>query len=113
LRNVYDLSSFLGTVPDGLGNLRSLRTISIYNSHITNITDQLGFLRNLDTLQLDNCNITNLPDLSGISSLYSASFSNNQLSKINGLTGVHWMNLDSNLFTEVPTVKNSGNLYLL
>ena len=113
MRNIYDLPSFLGIVPDGLGNLRSLRVISIANSHIINITDQLGFLRNLVELYLDNCNITNLPDLSGISSLSYASFTNNQLSKVNGLTGVYFMDLDSNSFTEVPIVKNSGNLYSL
>ncbi len=110
MRIIDYLHEFLGVIPDSLGNLRFLSSIAIYNSPITNITEQLGFLRNLNGLYLRYCNLTTLPDFSGISFLSYVDFQGNQLSKVNGLAGVRSLNLEHNLFTDIPTLKNSDNL---
>ena len=106
-------SNILGIVPDNLENLKQLTTLRIDNSPIVNMTERLGKLHNLNALYLINCALTYLPDLSGNAALWYVTLSNNRLSKVNGLCNVAQLLLDSNLFTEIPTLNTSDGLYLL
>jgi Leucine-rich repeat (LRR) protein len=110
---IYNTNFPNGIVPDNLANLKQLSDLSIFNSPIVNMTEQLGTLTNLHTLYLRNCSLTYLPDLSGIPYLSTVDLTDNQLSKVDGLTTVYDLYLDNNLFTELPTLNIPGNLYYL
>lgn len=102
-----------GIVPDALGNLYRLSSLSIYNSTIVNMTERLGMLTNLYSLSLQDCSLTSLPELHSISELSSVNLHSNQLSKVDGLTSVYNLNIENNLFTDIPTLSTPSSLRYL
>lgn len=102
-----------GIVPDNLVNLKQLDSLYIYNSAIVNMTERLGTLSNLQYLYLHNCSLTSLPNLSGLPQLIYVSFYQNRLSKVDGLTSVINLELNHNLFTDIPTLKTPSTLRYL
>jgi Leucine-rich repeat (LRR) protein len=83
----------------------------IYNSPIVNMTERLGTLTNLNSLNLISCSLTELPNLSGVSRLSNVDLSENQLSKVDGLTGVEYLYLQ--IFTDIPTLNTPDSLLYL
>jgi len=100
-------------VPDNLENLRQLRQLAFFNTPIVSITERLGTMSNLAVLYLQNCTLTDLPNLSGIPNLQYIDLRENQLSNVEGLTGVVNLDLSNNLFTDIPTLNTPNTLRYL
>jgi len=96
-----------------LENLRQLRQLAIFNTPIISITERLGTISNLTVLYLQNCTLTDIPNLSGIPNLQYIDIGHNQLSKVEGLTGVVNLDLSNNLFADIPTLNTPNTLRYL
>jgi len=107
------LFCLLDIVPDSLGNLKRLSTLSFQGTRINNITSQLTTLRYLQSLSINQCELPQLPNLGEMENLQSISVSYNRLSQIFGLNGPYSLDLQHNNFTELPTFTMPENLQYL
>jgi Leucine-rich repeat (LRR) protein len=107
------LFCLLDSVPDSLGNLKRLSTLSFQRTRINNITSQLTTLRYLQSLSINQCELPKLPNLSEMENLHSISLSHNRLSQILGLNGPYSLTLQNNNFTELPTLTTPETLQYL
>ncbi|CAF1431811.1 unnamed protein product [Adineta steineri] len=110
---IYNTSFPSGIVPDNLENLEQLTSLNFYMSPIVYMTKYLGTLKNLYNLSLRSCSLTDLPDLSGLLKLSSLILNDNQLSQIHGVPNIPHLELVTNLFTEIPIMKNPDSLRIL
>jgi len=99
-----------GIVPDALAKLKQLKLLWIFDSPIVKMTEQLRTLDNLVDLFLSNCSLTHMPNLSNLKQLRYLSLPGNRLSQLDGLLNVSTMDLENNLFNEIPTIKNAENV---
>lgn len=100
----------LDILPDALSNFKELRELFIYNSTIVQMTELLGTLTDLRYIIFSNCSLTYLPDLSNLHKVWGLDLYNNQLRKLNGLSGIILINLVNNLFEEIPRLNRSDTL---
>jgi Leucine-rich repeat (LRR) protein len=70
-------------------------------------------MSNLAVLYIQNCTLTDLPNLSGIPNLQYIDLGHNQLSTVEGLTGVVNLDLSNNLFVDIPTLNTPNTLRYL
>lgn len=77
------------------------------------MTDRLGTLNNLYSLFLKNCSLTHLPNLRALPYLTVVVLAKNHFSSINGLTSVSFLDLNDNLFNDIPTLNIPKNLHYL
>lgn len=77
------------------------------------MTERLGMLVNLNSLTLAHCSLKSLPQFHSLSGLSYVNFRSNQLSKVDGLTNVHYLYIASNLFTDIPTLSTPSSLRYL
>jgi len=101
------------TLPDAITNLGHLRHLFVYNVSIVNGIERLQTLKNLSTLWLDNCSLTYVPNLGGLQQLGYLSLADNRVSHLDELQNVVILNLNDNLFEEIPTIKNKDNVTLI
>ncbi|MGB8167999.1 MAG: COR domain-containing protein [Chthoniobacteraceae bacterium] len=97
----------LMSVPDELGQLSALQTLSLANNQLTSVPEALGQLTVLQELRLHNNQLTSVPEALGqLTALRLLNLGNNQLTSVpealGQLTALHWLNLSDNQLTSVP-----------
>lgn len=103
-----DLSFFgLSEIPEMLGQLTALETLSLNNNRLMQVPAVLGQLRALRALSLSNNQLTTLPSgLGQLTALHTLYLDNNQLSSLPStlgqLTGLHRLTVNNNHLTALP-----------
>jgi len=103
----------LKKIPDSIGNLTSLRVISLRNNKLDALPNSFKNLESLEMLSLWRNNLTTIPEpITAVSSLQELMLQYNQLSTlpetIMGLSSLKYLNLGSNNLTTLP--KSIGSL---
>jgi len=101
---VGNLDSGYGVMPDELGNLKQLTTLSIQNTRIIKMADQLGNLTTLTSLTLINCGLLSLPNLSKLTSLSNLIIDSNPITSLIGVQKVAKLTLRNCQFSSIPTM---------
>ena len=100
----------LTEVPESIGKLQQLHTLSLHNNNITDIPEVIGKLQQLHTLSLSNNNLTDIPEVIGkLQQLQSLYLNNNNLTDIPEVIGklqqLQYLSLhNNNNLTDIPEV---------
>ncbi|UJR14482.1 hypothetical protein I4U23_001479 [Adineta vaga] len=100
-------------VPDALGNLENLAQLIIFDVKIAKLTEKLATLRNMIMLTLIQCSLIYVPNLSNLQQLESLSLDKNNLSHVDGITGVTDLMLENNQFKQIPMTQDPDRLMVL
>ncbi|MEM7134078.1 MAG: COR domain-containing protein, partial [Chloroflexota bacterium] len=101
-------------LPDVVGNLTRLQTLSLQNNQLSDLPDVVGNLTRLQTLSLQNNQLSDLPDVVGnLTRLQTLSLQNNQLTNVpNTLARIAhdgYLDLNGNpLYPEISAVAEQG-----
>jgi len=102
--NYGNLDYDTGIMADGLGNLKKLTKLEIYNTRINKMTDQLSNLTALKSLTLINCGLSSLPNLSKLFALTNLTIHSNPLTSLTGLSRVSTLDLANCHFSNIPVM---------
>jgi Leucine-rich repeat (LRR) protein len=108
-----DLTKKLGSLPENMGNLQNLTTLSINGNNIRKIPDSIGELSLIDHLSIARNQLTELPESIGnLHSLESLFIGNNNIEElpesIGNLKSLKLLWLNHNNLKKLP--KSIGNL---
>lgn len=106
-------SNELTELPDSIGQLTNLRTLSLSSNRLTSLPESIGQLTQLRTLRLNSCPLTSLPESIGqLTNLAELSLgrvlgergdATAVLDPIGALSGLQWLDLRGNGLTELPS----------
>ena len=96
-----------GGVPTELGQLTSLKGLSLFDNQLTSVPAEIGQLRSLEKLSLDGNQLTSVPaEIGQLRSLEKLALDGNQLTsvpaEIGQLTSLTRLNLNDNQLTRLP-----------
>ncbi len=106
-----------GELTSGIGNLSNLKTLTIDTTNLTALPAEIGNLSTLNTLTIERSTLTNLPaEIGNLSALTALTIIDNELTalptEIGNLTVLKTMNLSNNKIAgEIPST--FGNLSAL
>ena len=101
------------SIPESIGNLKNLKSLSVGQSQLTSLPESIGNLKNLKYLSVNNNQLTSLPNSIGnLKSLKKLSTANNKLTSlpesIGNLKNLEGLFLQFNQLTSLPN--SIGNL---
>ena len=120
LRNLTSLSLVndeLVSIPNSIGSLRNLTQLVLAYNQLDSIPDSIRRLTNLDHLDLEGNRFTTFPTITSLTNLEDLNLSNNQITSIprtiEDLTNLEDLNLSSNPIQHIPECIGHLNLLRL
>lgn len=97
----------LTSLPESIGNLKSLTNLNLWNNQLTSLPESIGNLTSLENLDLGNNQLTSLPEsISNLKSLTNLNLKLNRLNdlpeSIGNLTSLKNLDLKGNKLSSLP-----------